>query len=198
MSDASESTAPDGVARGSLHVEPSGLRDISRHYLKDMVYGAHDGLITTFAVVAGVEGGALSQKAVLVVGFANLLADGLSMAVGNYLSIRSAESVRRTLRLPEEEASPARHGTATFLAFGAAGVVPLLPYCVPVADGLSRPAVATAATLAALFGVGALRSTITDERWLPSGLEMLALGAIVAAVAYYAGALIARLIAVAG
>ena len=194
-------TIPTGVKetagraeRGSLHVEPRGVRATAQHYLKDMVYGANDGLITTFAVVAGVEGGALSRHAVLVVGFANLLADGLSMGVGNYLSIRSQETVRRTLALPEEEAFPARHATATFLAFAVAGVIPLVAYAVPVLAASSRVVTATISTLGALFAVGALRSTVTDESPVRGGLEMLALGAVVSGVAYYAGSLAAWLL----
>jgi hypothetical protein len=89
--------------RPSLHIEPRGVRAIAQHYLRDMVYGANDGIITTFAVVAGVSGGSLTERTVLIVGAANLIADGLSMAVGNYLSIRSNESVRRVQALPEEE-----------------------------------------------------------------------------------------------
>lgn len=58
-------------------------------YLKSAVYGGLDGIITTFAVVAGVAGAELSAGIVLILGFANLLADGLSMAVGDYLSTKS-------------------------------------------------------------------------------------------------------------
>jgi VIT1/CCC1 family predicted Fe2+/Mn2+ transporter len=67
------------------------------------VYGANDGVITTFAVVAGVTGGTLAPVTVLVLGVANMLADGLSMGVGNYLGIRSVERVREAQRLPEQE-----------------------------------------------------------------------------------------------
>jgi vacuolar iron transporter family protein len=169
------------------HVEPRGVVAVLRHYLRDLVYGANDGLITTFAVVAGVQGGALSQRAVLVIGAANLVADGVSMAVGNYLSIRSNESVRRALSLPEEEPRPARHAVATFVAFAAAGAVPLVPYLVPAIPTGGRATAATAATLATLFGVGAMRAGVTNDRWLASGLEMLVLGAVTAALAYYAG-----------
>ena len=116
------------MSRQSLHVEPVGFRQVAKHYIRDVVYGANDGVITTFAVVAAVAGGELRAGAVLVIGFANLLADGLSMGVGNYLSIRSHESARAADNLPEEEASPARHGIATFLAFVGAGAVPLAPY----------------------------------------------------------------------
>ena len=77
--------------RPSLHVEPSGATATARHYIRDLVYGANDGIITTFAVVSGVAGGQLSQLAVLVVGAANLAADGVSMGVGNFLAIRADE-----------------------------------------------------------------------------------------------------------
>ena len=105
------------VARRSNHVEPHGTVAIARHYIKDLVYGATDGIITTFAVVAGVTGGALSHSAVLIVGAANLAADGLSMAVGNFLAIRAHESAREADDLPEEESRPWRHAAATFVAF---------------------------------------------------------------------------------
>ena len=52
-------------------------------YLQDWVYGGIDGAVTTFAIVAGSLGAALSVQVILVLGFANLLADGLSMAAGD-------------------------------------------------------------------------------------------------------------------
>jgi VIT1/CCC1 family predicted Fe2+/Mn2+ transporter len=58
-------------------------------YIKSIVYGGLDGIITTFAVVAGVAGASLSAGVVLIMGFANLIADGISMAVGDYLSTKS-------------------------------------------------------------------------------------------------------------
>jgi len=53
-------------------------------YLRDWVYGGIDGAVTTFAVAAGVEGANLSPRIVLILGCANLVADGFSMAVANY------------------------------------------------------------------------------------------------------------------
>lgn len=58
-------------------------------YVGEFVYGAIDGTVTTFAVVSGAAGAALSPGIVLILGFANLFADGFSMAVGAYSSIRS-------------------------------------------------------------------------------------------------------------
>ena len=138
----------------------------------------------------GVTGGELSNQAILIVGFANIVADGLSMGVGNYLGIRSEEGARAAEDLPEAEAEPARHGLATFVAFVIAGMIPLAAYMVPD-FGLDRFLTASGLTLATLFVIGALRSAVTREGWLASGLEMLGLGVVVAAAAYAAGALIA-------
>lgn len=58
-------------------------------YLGEMVYGGLDGIITTFAVVSGVAGAELGLNVVLIMGLANLLADGFSMGTGAYLSAKS-------------------------------------------------------------------------------------------------------------
>ena len=183
--------------RTSVHVDPRGLYETAQHYIRDLIYGATDGIVTTFAVVAAVAGGTLSLRVVLAVGTANLLADGLSMGVGNYLSIRAHESARVTQNLPEEEARPVRHGVATFLAFVCAGAVPLAPYVIPNLAG-DRFALSVMLTLATLSGVGAARALVTADRWWRSGLEMLVLGAIVAAVAYGTGAFVASVVTGAG
>ncbi|ETX28859.1 VIT1/CCC1 transporter family protein [Roseivivax isoporae] len=70
-------------------------------HLRDAVYGSIDGAVTTFAVVAGVQGADLPQPVILVLGLANLLADGVSMALGNYSATRTeAEDIAR-LRMLE-------------------------------------------------------------------------------------------------
>lgn len=69
-------------------------------YVRDFVYGGIDGAITTFAIVAGVVGAALSSNIILILGLANLLADGFSMAASNYSGtktvIDNAERIRET------------------------------------------------------------------------------------------------------
>lgn len=81
-------------------------------YLKDFVYGAVDGTVTTFAVVSGVAGAQLPASIVIIMGLANLLADGFSMAVSNYLGTRTenellektrAEELRQIRLYPEGE-----------------------------------------------------------------------------------------------
>jgi VIT1/CCC1 family predicted Fe2+/Mn2+ transporter len=79
-------------------------------YLKEIVYGGVDGIITTFAVVAGFSGASLGESTtlqlsslvVLLFGLANLFADGVSMGLGNFLSIRSDQSLYKGIRIKEE------------------------------------------------------------------------------------------------
>ena len=70
--------------------------------IEDFVYGATDGAVTTFAVVAGVVGAALSPSIILILGFANLFADGFSMAIGNYLVSKSQNEYMEKERRREE------------------------------------------------------------------------------------------------
>jgi vacuolar iron transporter family protein len=69
-------------------------------YLRDFIYGGVDGVITTFAVVSGVAGAGLASGIVVVLGAANLIADGFSMAVSNYLGTRAeSELIERARRI---------------------------------------------------------------------------------------------------
>jgi vacuolar iron transporter family protein len=61
----------------------------AQNYLRDFVYGGVDGAVTTFAVVAGTMGASLSSRVVLILGAANLIADGFSMAASNFLGTRA-------------------------------------------------------------------------------------------------------------
>ena len=72
-------------------------------YLKDLVYGGTDGTITTFAVVSGVVGASLDTGIVVILGLANLLADGFSMAVSNFLGTRAERQFLQKMRAEEQE-----------------------------------------------------------------------------------------------
>jgi VIT1/CCC1 family predicted Fe2+/Mn2+ transporter len=162
--------------------------DVLRHYLSDIIFGANDGIITTFAVVSGVTGAHLAPSILIILGCANLLADGFSMGASNFLAIRSgakAEGKERGVR------EPLAHAVATFLAFVAAGAVPLVAYVFPGATDHTF-LVSCIMTGVILFGVGSMRSWVVSVRWYWSGLEMLGIGAAAAAVAYGVGVVLSR------
>lgn len=72
-----------------------------REYIQNIVLGGNDGIVTTFAVVAGTAGAHLSAAIVIILGVANLLADGISMGAGVYLSMKSERDT--FVRLKKEE-----------------------------------------------------------------------------------------------
>lgn len=74
----------------------------SPSYLRDFIYGAIDGAVTTFAIVAGAAGASLGDSVVLIMGLANLFADGFSMAISNYLGIFAERDERKLARETEE------------------------------------------------------------------------------------------------
>nr|WP_319386936.1 VIT1/CCC1 transporter family protein [uncultured Roseibium sp.] len=87
---------PDDIAlRLAAKPQPS--------YLRDWIYGGIDGAVTTFAIVAGAVGAALSAKTILILGVANLLADGFSMAAANYSGTKSEEEDYARLLSIEEK-----------------------------------------------------------------------------------------------
>jgi VIT1/CCC1 family predicted Fe2+/Mn2+ transporter len=74
----------------------------SASYLHDFIYGAVDGAVTTFAVVAGAAGANLDETVVIILGGANLIADGFSMAVSNFLGSRAERQRQERARREEE------------------------------------------------------------------------------------------------
>lgn len=173
----------DTETRPRWRTNRHSLAGTIQHYLPDLVFGANDGIVTTLAVVSGVVGAGLPVRVILVLGFANLIADGFSMGASNFLSRRSG--VRQRDRPDRVEA--ARHGFATLLGFVVAGMVPLLAYLLPWFVGW-RFAAAGGLALATLFILGAGRSAFSEMRWFRSGIEMLLVGLVAATVAFGIGA----------
>ena len=167
----------------------------SGRYLAEVIYGANDGIVTTFAVVSGVAGAALNPSIVLVLGAANLFADGFSMGMSNYLSRRSELDYQRSTRTgdPDPKAelddgkSPKRTAFVTFLAFVVAGWAPLIPYILDLTPAFRLSIVFTGI---AFFAVGASRSLVTQRAWYRNGVEMFAVGMLAAIVAFSVGSLL--------
>lgn len=94
------------------------IASVNHNYIRDFIYGGIDGSVTTFAVVSGVAGAELQWHIVLILGFANLLADGFSMAASNYLGTKAERDDYRRLekieyrhieQYPEGEREEIRH-----------------------------------------------------------------------------------------
>jgi VIT1/CCC1 family predicted Fe2+/Mn2+ transporter len=156
------------------------------HYLRDMIFGALDGVITTMAVVAGATGAQLGARVALILGVANLVGDGISMGASNYLGLKSElEQAGRDVALE----APWRHGLVTIAAFVVVGTVPLLAYGLPRPRGMSVLPVAALLSLLALAVTGAARALFVQRSPLRSAAEMTAVGALAGMAAYAVGML---------
>lgn len=165
-------------------------------YLKEFVYGGIDGCVTTFAIVAGATGAGLGSGIIIVLGFANLIADGFSMSVGNYLSVKSGMAAEKNSGLQgrlSNHKSPLQTAGATFLSFITMGFIPLLVYVIRYL-GLIKDdylfAISTTLTLLAFLFIGFLRSYITKTRHFRSVAETLLLGSVAATLAYFVGSIL--------
>jgi VIT1/CCC1 family predicted Fe2+/Mn2+ transporter len=217
---------------------PSRLR-----HLPDAILGGIDGCVTTFAVVSAAFGAGFSSTVALVLGLANLLADGFSMAVSNYEAIQAqrehVEGVRRTENhhidvVPEGEReeirqifqrkgfsgetlervveticsdrevwvetmvaeehglqtvelSPLRSALATFIAFMAVGVMPLVPYAMPWLDPTRQFLTSLAVAGLMFFLIGMGKSLVYHQPVLKSGLRTLLIGGAAAGLAFLTG-----------
>ena len=96
-----------GTAKNNLAPNPERMaarrtRAGRASHLRDVIYGGIDGAVTTFAIVAGVEGADLSPSVIIALGIANVLADGFSMAAGNFAGTKADLDDQRRLRAVED------------------------------------------------------------------------------------------------
>lgn len=160
------------------------------HYLRDIVYGALDGVITTLAVISGVSGAGLDPRIGLILGLANLFGDGFSMGASNYLGIKSELAQNG---IADNVEMPWRHGLATMAAFVVFGAVPLIAYFAPSSTGGAMFPTAVALAALALVGLGILRAGYVRKPAWRSTVEVLGIALVAGTAAYAVGALTDRL-----
>lgn len=165
-------------------------------YLGEFVYGGMDGCVTTFAVVSGAYGAELSSTIVIILGFANLLADGFAMSVGAYLSHKTElDTYKKNKGLNDIQASlqvlksPFKIGGVTYFSFILVGVIPLSAYVIDYIHPLPGHLFLISSLLTAVgfVFVGWLKAYVNNTRYIKGIAETVLLGAIAAFVAYIIG-----------
>ena len=170
-----------------------------KKYLPEFVYGGIDGTITTFAIVAGSIGASLSSTVILILGFANLFADGFSMAASNYLSTKSQIEINKKHKHKHahKEKNPKKTAFATFIAFVLIGFIPLLSFVIaPLFPFIDQNKFLLSIILTALvfIAIGIAKARVTQSNKLISSIETLLLGGIAASIAYLVGYFIKSII----
>ncbi|MES2436780.1 MAG: VIT1/CCC1 transporter family protein [Patescibacteria group bacterium] len=159
-----------------------------KKYLPDFIFGSIDGLVTTFAVVSGVIGASLSPAVILILGFANLFADGFSMAASNYLSSKSEEDLGHN----SAEKKPITAAFITFVSFVVIGFVPLFSFIVPT--GIDTFLMSCILTGLAFIFVGYVKGKVTNTNRAWAACATLMIGTVAAVIAYFVGYFLSNLI----
>ena len=145
---------------------------LARH-MRGIVFGGMDGILTTFALLAAVAGsGGTSPALTLVIGISTVLADGLSMGAGEYLSAKAEAEI--ATGGDAEETTPLEKGFAMFVAFTLFGAMPLLGFLLTelLASGTAPGyhfQLSVAITGFTLFALGTVKSTFgagRHRRWM--------------------------------
>jgi VIT1/CCC1 family predicted Fe2+/Mn2+ transporter len=212
--------------------------------VRDVIFGANDGLVSILALVAGVYGAVTDSRLVLITGVAGAIAGTISMGAGAYLSSKSEKEVtqkesqrkgllsgtmeRKTASLidmyqqqgfsrneaevvakrvmedvefqsqqtvgevtgltTEDDWPPSKAGLLTGISFMVASMIPISPFI--ILEVTPAAMVAMAASIAALFGIGASKAIFTRSSWVRSGTENLIIGILAATATYIIGVLI--------
>lgn len=155
--------------------------------LRASILGGVDGVITSFAIVAGSHAGNLSGSAVIIVGASSIIADGFSMGISEYLSSVSAnaEKIKNKEIISSRSTTPSCLGVVCFISFVLCGTVPVLSYMLASQNLLS----ASMFSLAELMVLGAVRTFVSEEPLLYGLLQTSLLGSLAGGVAYGVGLL---------
>lgn len=171
-----------------------------KKYLAEFVYGSIDGTVTTFAIVSGTVGAALAPGIVLILGFANVLADGFSMAASNYLAHESELDVAAgDIDDREHSNEPIITALITFVSFVVVGIMPLLAYVLAPFNSFIAAhtfAVACGITGVTFAIIGGVRGFVVGRNVVYAALQTLAIGGVAAAISYYVGALLRTFVGV--
>jgi vacuolar iron transporter family protein len=156
------------------------------HFVQEIVFGANDGIVTTFAVTSSLVGAGIDKSfnplIVLILGVANLLADGSSMGLGNFLSLRASTDLVKNSK-ENSIFHSAIHGLFTFFSFCIFGCIPLLPFLLfSTFDNLYL--ISVIFTFISFIVLGIVRNRITKKSLLLSITENLLVGVLAATIAF--------------
>jgi len=251
----------DGISSKNAHQKaPEKHSGAAGKYLKSIVYGGLDGIITIFSMVASIAGAGYDVNAVIIIGLAGLLADGISMGMGDFLSSKAENDYTNEERkrevwecdnyiegeieemmrvytdkgMSEEDArtivttmakyrdifvdtmmmeelglmpvdaddSPMKNGLVTFVAFVVFGAIPMISYIASVggdkADAMKNVEggfiICSAITVLTMFGLGAYTSKFSPTKWYVGGAWVGANGGAAAAIAYFIGWALSKIV----
>jgi len=153
-------------------------------FLRNFVFGAEDGLVSTVGLLSGVSFAGLAPREVILSGVILIMVEAISMAAGVYISEDSEKELD-----PNEKENVISDTIVMFFSYALIGLIPLLPY-IALNDTRTAFYWSIAASLVALFCVGLFKGFFVHSHPLKGALKITAIGAVVIAVAVFIGTLI--------
>lgn len=141
-------------------------------YLRNIIFGIADSLVSTVGLLAGIDASGTSRQIVILTGVVYAFVEAFSMAVGSFLSERSAEEYE--VRREVSDGGPFTAGAAMFVSFLLASFIPIVPYLLfGTAEALWLSIIFS---IAALFIVGVISAKIVRVNVLKYSVDMALLG----------------------
>ncbi|MEX2006908.1 MAG: VIT1/CCC1 transporter family protein [Candidatus Saccharimonadales bacterium] len=149
------------------------MANINREYLRSVVFGVEDSLVSTTGLIAGLSAGAASRKVVVLGAIVAMVVEAISMGAGEYLSDDAVQDLDK-LKRPRER--PSVSGLLMFTAYFLAGFVPLVPVLLLTYPGSVWVSVIFA--LCGLFVLGYLKGRVLKTSPFRGGLKILVVGGL--------------------
>jgi len=158
------------------------FKEVHEDYLRSIVFGFQDALVSTTGVIVGVATGTGSRDVVILAGIVTILVESLSMGIGQYMSEKAVHQMDKTGKHTDN-----LHvgGFLMFFSYLLGGLVPLLPMI--FFDITTATAITILASLAGLFVLGYLKAKLVDVNPLKSAVEILILGGVTTAIGIIVG-----------
>jgi vacuolar iron transporter family protein len=160
------------------------MKESIRKYLPSFVYGGSDGTVTTFAVMAGAVGAGIDTRIVLILGIANLVSDGFSMASADYMAEDSRKGESKKVVL--------KNSLVTFFSFVIIGFIPILPVIFAAKE--NQFFLSALCTLITFAAIGYLRAHVLNRSKILLAFESVVIGSTCASLAYLVGVYISKLV----
>lgn len=158
-------------------------RHIEGDYLRNIMFGFEDALVSTTGVVVGVSAGTSNPSVILLAGLVTVTVEALSMGAGSYLSERAVHQIERSKKKHPD--SPLFGGILMFFAYLIAGMIPVIPI---ILFEFPRSAIfSVIAALTGLFLLGYAKGKIVRVSAVRSGVEIFVVGGLATIVGLIVG-----------
>tara|TARA_B110000967_G_C18500572_1_gene371325 strand:+ start:115 stop:612 length:498 start_codon:yes stop_codon:yes gene_type:complete len=150
-------------------------------FLRTIMMGGIDGIITIFNIISGIEGSKLNYKYIFILGIATLLSDAISMGTGEYISVKAEKKYKNL----NNTINPFKNGIIMFISFVIFGTIPLCIYFIALKINPKNKYINTyISVLITLFILGIIKSKYTKDTWYISGGYNMVYGGIASMLAF--------------